>query len=160
MGKKITEGAAVMACVATLMTATATATRLSMIRVKTSRSAARTVEKYAQYSSVSWLSSGGVDVVGGGVGGGFADDAVISSLPITPAFMYRYSVTPIAPTLVMRMIMYAKSPVKYRSTPIHTTGAPARRSPSRGTPPNPARSRRCSARHDRRGARDLVRDER
>ena len=39
---------------------------------------------------------------------------------MTPALMYRYSVTPMAPTLVMMMIRYANTPVKYRSTPIHT----------------------------------------
>jgi hypothetical protein len=59
MGKKTTEGAAVIACVATLITATAIATRFSMIRVKISRSTAKTALKCAQYPKTSWFSSEG-----------------------------------------------------------------------------------------------------
>ena len=56
-GKKITEGALEMACVATLMTPTATATRRSMSREKMSMNTVITVAAYAQYLSVSWFSS-------------------------------------------------------------------------------------------------------
>ena len=59
MGKKITEGAPAMAWVATLITATATATRLSMRREKMRKMAVTAVAAYAQYSIVSWFSSDG-----------------------------------------------------------------------------------------------------